>query len=179
MIHSLFPDLGTVFLDFASRSPVLVFIYIIFITIITFVLLNMLVGIMCQVAHVTAALEKEERAATDLRDELAIMLCDEDQNSIGPEVLDVLIEDPENVKFMLNMGIDVVDLVEQAHILFPNHLRYDFNGFVNMLMNMRGSNQITFKDLCSLKSWMFHEFQNLSGNADDPKDGCTPSAVPV
>merc|ERR1719454_2292760 len=68
---------------------------------------------------------------------------------------------PEAAQFMQNVGVDVVGLVEFSDFIFKDR-ELTFPEFVELVLQLRGSNQATVKDIVDMRKQMMNEFDRLA-----------------
>jgi len=98
-------------------------ILLIFIFLSSFTVLNMLIGILCEVIACVAAKEKEKSAEKYLRKTLLnILECHDTNNdqSIQMEEFELLMQNPEVHLILTRFGVDVADLIELQDLLFED-----------------------------------------------------------
>mmetsp|Transcript_34779 Transcript_34779/g.64434 ORF Transcript_34779/g.64434 Transcript_34779/m.64434 type:complete len:179 (-) Transcript_34779:59-595(-) len=59
------------------------------------------------------------------------------------------------------MGVDVVALVDLCDFIFQDEMYLDFRHFMDLVMQLRGSNQATVKDIVDLRRFITMEFNAL------------------
>eukprot|EP00929_Paragymnodinium_shiwhaense_P080033 TRINITY_DN41718_c0_g1_i2.p1 TRINITY_DN41718_c0_g1~~TRINITY_DN41718_c0_g1_i2.p1 ORF type:complete len:684 (-),score=171.06 TRINITY_DN41718_c0_g1_i2:130-2181(-) len=162
LIYAIFPDLDEMLNSVGLASWLWVFILTFFIFLISLTLLNMLVGVLCEVVGVVSAVEKEELMANYLRDELRTLLEDladegEDQDHVTKEDFCDLLLMPGAVRLFNEIGIDVVALANCVDVIFQGGKCYDFGDIVALLLDLRGSNTCTVKDIVDLRKYITQE----------------------
>merc|ERR1712232_940704 len=133
-----------------------------FILLTSVTLLNMLVGIMVQAVDVLSALEREQRVVNSLNEEICRFLDAHqlsEQGVLGADEFRLLISDPPAVKFLADVGVDVMALVGYMDFLFKDGKKYKSGELIDMLMELRGTNLCTVKDIVTLRRWFDTEFQ--------------------
>lgn len=104
-----------------EASPPLTFLFIIFVMLSSFTVLNMLVGLLCEVVDAVASAEKEKVMVTYVKSKLmgVLQALDEDGNgTISRPEFNQLLEIPEAVKALTELGVDVQNLVSLSDHLF-------------------------------------------------------------
>eukprot|EP00929_Paragymnodinium_shiwhaense_P100328 TRINITY_DN6257_c0_g1_i1.p1 TRINITY_DN6257_c0_g1~~TRINITY_DN6257_c0_g1_i1.p1 ORF type:complete len:712 (+),score=173.95 TRINITY_DN6257_c0_g1_i1:111-2246(+) len=119
--------------------------------------LNMLVGVLCEVVSAVAATEKEEVMTQNLcRDMKAIITSLPERESfdyIGQDDLLTILQQPEAIKTLHNACIDPTSLLEFSALFFsPDGVSIElpFSEFMELLLDMRGSNAATVRDVMNL-----------------------------
>merc|ERR1740130_2078678 len=73
---------------------------------------------------------------------------------------------PAAVRLFTDVGVDVVALVEHVDVIFKGGKAYDYADIVNLMLDMRGTNTCTVKDIVDLRQWIAHELSDLSGGME-------------
>eukprot|EP00929_Paragymnodinium_shiwhaense_P115185 TRINITY_DN83881_c0_g1_i1.p1 TRINITY_DN83881_c0_g1~~TRINITY_DN83881_c0_g1_i1.p1 ORF type:complete len:737 (-),score=199.93 TRINITY_DN83881_c0_g1_i1:145-2355(-) len=165
MVAAIVPDLHTIIAELAEEDTVKFVFFLIYLFLVGVTLLNMFVGVMVQVVWVTSSMEKEEYLTTVLYDNMMDILrgadADENETICLDEFTNILLQ-PQTVRFLTSMDIDVLDMVEHLHFLFKGGKNLDFHEVIALLLDMRGSNACTVKDIVALRSWMSSEMDELT-----------------
>lgn len=65
---------------------------------------------------------------------------------------------------MQGMGVDVVGLVDYSDILFRDNSSLDFADFIRLVIQLRGNNSATVRDIVDLRKFFMQELQDLQEN---------------
>merc|ERR1719420_2344609 len=76
------------------------------------------------------------------------------------EFEDLLVQ-PEAAQFIQAVGVDVVGLVEFSEFIFKDR-ELSFPEFVEVILQLRGSNQATVKDVVDMRKQVMQEFDILA-----------------
>eukprot|EP00933_Yihiella_yeosuensis_P039485 TRINITY_DN3352_c2_g1_i1.p1 TRINITY_DN3352_c2_g1~~TRINITY_DN3352_c2_g1_i1.p1 ORF type:complete len:806 (+),score=130.17 TRINITY_DN3352_c2_g1_i1:105-2522(+) len=109
--------------DVGATSPCLAMVFIVFIFLSSFMVLNMLIGILCDVVHQVALNEKEEAAVQYLKNTLLeILECHDKDNDrqIHRDEFELLMRNPEMHYILTRFGVNVVDLISLKDVLFED-----------------------------------------------------------
>jgi len=159
-----------------NKSKVLTFLFVCFIFISSFTILNMLIGILCDVVHKVSEAEKDRAAALYLQNTLLeILECydkDEDK-SLGKEEFAWLMQNPEIHVILSNFGVDAADLLKMKDVLFEekfsmqhtndveggdeavSHVRkLTFDEMLEKIMRLRGGNASSVHDVVELREYI-------------------------
>lgn len=104
-----------------KHSIVLGVVFIIFVLLSSLMVLNMLIGVLCAVVTAVAAAEKEKALVNYVKSKLVGVLerLDEDQNgTISKGEFDQLVNIPEAINALNELGVDVPNLMSLADFLF-------------------------------------------------------------
>merc|ERR1719498_276364 len=137
-------------------------------------MMNMLVGVLCEVVSAVAATEKEELAVTLVRTTLQQILNDTGLDTfkdgqISKDEFAELVQRPEAVIALKEVGVDVTILVDYADIMFQSDKEgkvferaLTFPEFMDLVLQLRDTNHATVKDVTSLRK--FIHCQNTTRN---------------
>merc|ERR1719330_2336869 len=65
---------------------------------------------------------------------------------------------PEAAQFMQDVGVDVVGLVEYSDFIFKDR-EMSFSDFVELILQLRGTNQATVKDIVDLRKQVMQQLE--------------------
>jgi len=158
-IGSLLDALGQDSLAIASA-------FVVFVLIAALTLMNMLIGVLCEVVSGVAAVEKEELAVSFVKGKLQNIVMGFDTNGdnlISKSEFEMLMKSKEAVKALTEVGVDAEGLVDLAETIFSENYGngsdcYDkelsFPDFMEVILELRGGNTATIRDLVNLKKFM-------------------------
>lgn len=173
---------GVLCLDFAEiisydMGPVIAPLYYVFILLAPFTIMNMLIGVLCEVVSAVSCIEKEENLLEYARDKLQDIMNDLDKNHngvISKNEFQLLLEKKEACLILNDLGIDVAGLIDFADVIFESEddddseTELDFTQFVDLVLQLRGSSHATVKDVVELRK--------LIKSMAFPQPGLTPTA---
>merc|ERR1712216_47534 len=127
--------------------------------------MNMLIGVLCEVVIAVAKVEKEELALNVMQKVLFIsnaLGIDVDHNGkISKEEFVAMVENKEAVRTLSELGVNVVHLVDMTDSFFHHEdHEADFGkelslpDFMEVVMQFRGQNQATVKDIMQLRKFI-------------------------
>jgi len=185
LIEGVFLDnLGDTAETIAATSPVYAAVFFVFVVCAALMVMNMLIGVLCEVVSAVAATEKEEMNVLALRSKLAEVMLKLDTSGNGrlsQEEFVQLVSDTQAVKLLDEMGIDPISLIDMAPTIFEPReddsdddsddgverldsskgCEIDFQEFMKVVLDLRGSNAASLKDLRELKQDLVHEIESL------------------
>jgi len=153
--------------------------FVVFVFFSIFCVLNMLIGILCEVVATVKTVESERMDLDILKSTLKSVLQEIDVNHDGmiskAEFL-LMFEKPRAIEALHNSGFDIVTLVDYADILFPNkeehaQVSLTFVEFIQVLLRSRRSQGATQRDVRELQKFVMDIF--------NPKSLSAPSNTPV
>merc|ERR1712217_258988 len=131
------------------------------------VLLNMLIGVLCEVVSAVAATEKETLVVAYVKDQVRIILADVDENHDGlvsREEFKHIIEHPDAIDALDSVGVDVIALVSYADFIFQSDdkgqefdKQLDFHEFMDIVLKLRGDQPATVRDIVELRRFIHAE----------------------
>lgn len=164
-----------------ASSPALAGLFLLFIFLSSYMVLNMLIGILCDVVHQVAVNEKEEAAVSYLKNTLLeILECHDKDNDrqIHRDEFELLMRNPEMHYVLTRFGVNVVDLITLKDVLYedkdahledddesgfdtspvPNggrsHRKLSFSEFLEVVLRLRGGNSATVTDIVDLREYV-------------------------
>mmetsp|Transcript_102859 Transcript_102859/g.219976 ORF Transcript_102859/g.219976 Transcript_102859/m.219976 type:complete len:317 (+) Transcript_102859:1-951(+) len=159
LIHATFLDDLAGFMNALREEcwPLLI-LALVFIYLAALTVMNMLIGVLCEVVSAVAASEKEESAALSVTEQLhdiAISLDENFDNKISYEEFASIIGKPDALKALQKVGISPIGLVDFAELFFfedGQPVELSFDAFMSQVLCLRESNAATVKDV--LNVWM-------------------------
>lgn len=159
-IHGTFLDDLAYFCDtiLSSRplGPFMVILVFIFICLACLTIMNMLVGVLCEVVSAVAAEEKETLLAQTVSTKLAAVFEKIDKNNNGVlsyEEFKIVAEMPESIQALTDVGVDPVILIDMVDVLFVvdgEPVELTFEELITAILELRGSNVATVKDIMNM-----------------------------
>ncbi|CAK9049688.1 Sodium channel protein 60E [Durusdinium trenchii] len=126
--------------------------------------MNMLVGVLVEVIKTVSEIEREQLEVSFVKkifsDMITKMNLDADgDNRISKEEFDTLLSKPEAAKALMNIGVDVVGLVDYRDVLFGNEgsMELSFAEFMEAILELRGTNNAKVKDIVDLRKFVSQE----------------------
>eukprot|EP00927_Polykrikos_kofoidii_P008630 TRINITY_DN13597_c0_g4_i1.p1 TRINITY_DN13597_c0_g4~~TRINITY_DN13597_c0_g4_i1.p1 ORF type:complete len:708 (-),score=83.12 TRINITY_DN13597_c0_g4_i1:518-2614(-) len=122
--------------------------------------MGMLAGVLVEVVSVVSSVEKESMVVSFVTEQLHMLLqqVDEDGNRrLTRTEFQQLIVRPDAARMMASVGVDVVGLAEYCDFLFGDNELISFSEFIDLVLQLRGTNQATVKDIVDLRKFMKQE----------------------
>jgi len=170
-VYGTIPDQAGIIVDATNQQPmfglvVLLYVFVAFLTV-----LNLLVGVIVQVVNVVSAVENEEIAVKDVRRRLMAAVennvdsgWEGETTVLSRDDFQFLVTQPDIVRALASLRVDCVALLESEDIIFsttslsggfPEPVEsISFGEFMEVVMQMRGSNQATVKDMVQLRKYV-------------------------
>lgn len=155
LLDGILPNYSGYVSSLAERHPIYWPLMLSFIGLAVMTLMNMLVGVLVEVVGAIAGTEKEGMRvmslASALREAMVHLGLDLDRPFTKEEFQNLLVHS-DIAQIVTSAGVDVVLLVEMTEAIFDDFdqsgvegLR--FEGFVELVLNMRGTNPAKVKDI--------------------------------
>jgi len=168
-LRGTLPDQSDFVYLLSDDNWVLGVLMLIFILVTALTGLNMLVGILVEVISVVAVVEREQLVAVLVKDTL-LSLLDTGSGSkqhISQEEFESLLVNPRAAKMVKEVGVDVVGLVELSDFIFQGKKELAVDEFFRILLQLRGSNTATVKDIVDMRKFIVQELSTLEGGIFD------------
>lgn len=184
LLRGTLPDLADIVEDAGAQSYFLAFLLLIFILLVSLTVMNMLIGVLCEVVSVVAAVEREQMHVTVVKTNMQRVLTktgiDADgNNSISRAEFQALLMLPEGVKEIQAIGVDVVGLVDYVDFIFADNKELTFAEFFEVLLSLRGSNTATVKDIVDLRNYLSKQLSKDSAKEQTNKEQTNvPEGIP-
>eukprot|EP00445_Apocalathium_hangoei_P082382 CAMPEP_0204181354 /NCGR_PEP_ID=MMETSP0361-20130328/51827_1 /ASSEMBLY_ACC=CAM_ASM_000343 /TAXON_ID=268821 /ORGANISM="Scrippsiella Hangoei, Strain SHTV-5" /LENGTH=690 /DNA_ID=CAMNT_0051140921 /DNA_START=141 /DNA_END=2210 /DNA_ORIENTATION=- len=163
LIHGTILDgPGAVVVELGNNSYVLAFVFYIFILLAAFTILNMLIGVLCEVVSGVAAVEREKLTVAFVKFQLEKVMQQLDKSGDG-EISKVefsqILDNATATKALEEVGVDVVGLIDNIDFIFQGdddegEKNLDFASFIELVLELRGDNMATVKDIVDLRKFI-------------------------
>lgn len=176
--------------EVGATSGWLVALFLVFIFLSHMMVLNMLIGILCDVVHQVALNEKEEAAVAYLKNTLLeILECHDKDNDrqIHRDEFELLMRNPEMHFVLTRFGVNVADLLNLKDVLFEDNTEQEedeeededdtnshglntarrklrklsFQEFLEVVLRLRGGNSATVTDIVDLREYVRQRFDRM------------------
>lgn len=142
------------------------FFMLLYILLASLTVMNMLVGILCEVVSVVSTVEKEELLINYVKSALQEMITKAEldlngDNRISRSEFEQLLDNREAARALQEVGVDVVGLVDFIDFIFVGGRDMSFGDFMDMVLQLRGSNTATVKDIVDLRKLMTLQFDKI------------------
>jgi hypothetical protein len=157
LVQGTMPDVFDAIMPIWEDNHLYALMFAFFVLVVTITIMNMLVGVLVGVVNTITAVEKESLMIHFVKDSLLELMddisADEDKDGkIDRHEFEQLIQVPNAIRAFSQMGVDVVGLVDLADFIFKDsHSSVSYGDFIDLLIQLRGSNQATVKDVVDLR----------------------------
>mmetsp|Transcript_44593 Transcript_44593/g.105730 ORF Transcript_44593/g.105730 Transcript_44593/m.105730 type:complete len:628 (-) Transcript_44593:92-1975(-) len=150
-------------------------LWLLFVLLASLTIMNMLIGILCDVVTATAESEKNIAVLRDIEQEVRKF----DVNGSGcvsaAEFREVF-EDALLIQKLNDLGVDVGAFADFAHFLLMDGTEIPLSDFIDMAAHFRGSDVATVKDIVELRRFVCMQMQGLLNHLDG--GASTPRSLP-
>lgn len=178
---TLLDNIGALARELGSHQLYIAALFFIFVLIAALTVMNMLIGVLCEVVNAVAATEKEEMLVTYVNQKLqrVVSLLDADGGgTISKKEFLQILENTDAVRCLQDVGVDVIGLVDYADTIFEDDtigcgddddideedreaVELDFGRFMDVVLQLRGSNNATVKDMVDLRKFVRTAFVDV------------------
>lgn len=151
-------------------------LFLLFVLLAALTVLNMLIGVLCEVVSAVAATEKEDMLVNFVKGRMKAVIrnIDKDSNGlISRKEFEQILGDPKAVLALVEVGVDPEILIDNIDYIYEvinsddeddcpaEEVVLDFGAFMEVIMQFRGSNIATLKDIVDLRKHMDSEFRGM------------------
>jgi len=144
----------------AAEDPVWAVVLAMFMFLGPLTVMGMLAGVLVEVVSVVSSVERETMVVTYVTEQLHRMLNEVDLDgdaSLTQEEFQRLVVRPDAARMMASVGVDVIGLAEFCDFLFTDSEEISFASFMELVLQLRGTNQATVKDIVDMRKFMRQE----------------------
>lgn len=174
---TLMDGIGAVLNKLGAEHFVFGALFLLFVLLAALTLMNMLIGVLTEVVSAVAATEKETLTVTFVRNKMQDVLKQIDNDGDGNITKNEFVKIVANKdasEALAEVDVDVIGLVDFADFIFADEdgigtdKALDFQKFMDVVLQFRGSNNATVKDIVNLRKFVTksmkdqrHELQEL------------------
>eukprot|EP00927_Polykrikos_kofoidii_P030060 TRINITY_DN25935_c0_g1_i1.p1 TRINITY_DN25935_c0_g1~~TRINITY_DN25935_c0_g1_i1.p1 ORF type:complete len:749 (+),score=109.00 TRINITY_DN25935_c0_g1_i1:92-2248(+) len=169
IVLGIIPDVQDLVMDLSEESIITGFLAFAFILIGSVTVLNLLVGVLVEAVAVVACVEKEESAARFVKSSLAGILHEverwngEEDHEVSLDEFLILVSRRDFAKVMVDVGVDIANLVGLSEWLFKDGRTMPVAEFYKLIMQLRGSNYATVKDIVDMRKYLTDVMEHIEG----------------
>mmetsp|Transcript_37083 Transcript_37083/g.102057 ORF Transcript_37083/g.102057 Transcript_37083/m.102057 type:complete len:683 (+) Transcript_37083:96-2144(+) len=179
-VDGILPDHSSLMQDTGDVHWVFFVVVTFYLLLASVTLLNMLVGILCEVVSVVASEERERMLLHFVHTELlglleAVDVRGDCNGLISKKEFEELVTLPRAMQIFDVVGVDLNGLEGLKNLLFDAGAEVPFVDFMDLVLKLRSSNTATVKDFVDLRKFLHYEFKKLGktvGNALDSNSIC-------
>merc|ERR1712232_81509 len=149
-------DLSNMMDDMRNDKWPLVFIALVFICLASMTLMNMLIGVLCEVVDQVAAEEKDDMMQENTRERMSAIAKNLDTNfngKISYEEFQKILDNKVALQVMEEVGVNPAGIVEFSEMFFFDEdgaKELGFEEFMDMMLDLRQDNKANTKDVLDL-----------------------------
>jgi hypothetical protein len=183
LLQGVLPDEAAIIEEVGADGWVFKVIILLYIVLAGLCVMNMLVGVLCEVVCVVSAVEKESLLVNYVKSTLQHMLTtsgiDADGDyKISKDEFQDLLDMPGAAKAIQEVGVDVVGLMDFTDFIFKDGRELSFPDFMDMVLQLRGSNNATVKDVVDLRKHLTSELSKFSSTFQEQIDDALADLMP-
>merc|ERR1712032_1731760 len=164
-LDAILPDQAAIVNETGEESVGFGLLLMVFILLGSLTVMNMLVGILVEVVSVVSSVENEQLTVNFVKQKLQTLKYSETTESsidrISRHEFEKLLVRPEAAKIIQEVGVDVVGLVDFADVIFQDADELSFGEFMGLILQFRGTNNATVRDIVDLRKFMTQELQKV------------------
>lgn len=167
LLHgTLLEDCPDVINAIGDEHILLRLLFLVYVLLASLTVMNMLVGVLVEVVSVVSAVEKETLQVNFVKQKLQQTVDDfkldaDNNGSISKAEFELLLQTPDAARALSDVGVDVIGLVDYTDYLFKEKDEFNFAGFIDIVLSLRGSNTATVKDIVDLRKFFLQEFHHV------------------
>ncbi|CAE7205045.1 SCN5A [Symbiodinium microadriaticum] len=161
LINGALPDQGDLINNLLALDdgPVYYAMILTYLLLSSLTVMNMLIGILCEVISVVSHVESEEMKLSAVKFSLQRILeeteADEDgDKKLNRAELELLLKNPKAVRTLADVGVDLLALVDLMDFIFEQNEDLTFPEFMDIVLDLRGDNAATVKDIVDLRRFV-------------------------
>jgi len=162
LLHgTLLDGVGDVLNDLRTETPLVALVFSLVVFLAALTMMNMLVGVLCEVMSSVAATEREQIAVAFVKERVQTILKDLDSNNDGritKREFESILHNERATRALKEAGIDPVALVDFAELIFQSDAcgkefekTLNFHDFMDLALQLRGSKGATVRDVVDLR----------------------------
>lgn len=161
---TLLDDVGSLARRLGEEGPQYSIMFFLFVLLAALTLMNMLIGVLCEVVSAVAATEREEMLVGYVNRKVRQIVEELDKDgggSISKDEFAHILENRDAIGALQDVGVDVVGLVDFADVIFEDQEELSFSKFMEVVLQLRGSNTATVKDIVDLRKLVSGKFKEF------------------
>jgi hypothetical protein len=165
MVHSVFPEEKEWLEKMLDEGGIVFYsVAIVYLMLASLTVLNMLIGVLCEVISVTAKVEHEEMTIMGLQAKMIELLphLDRDDTSyVSKETFRDIFEIEDAVIALHSVGVDVGALVDFADLIYGDRNELPMSDLLQKVLQFRTSNHASARDAAEIRITLLRKFNQL------------------
>lgn len=168
IVDGILPDYAPLLRDIESVGWFPSAIFFVFVIVATFTVMNMLVGILCEVACRVSQISREQMdyqyVSNKLQKLVSTTIDTNGDNEISRDEFLGILDNEEVARALRGLGVDVNSMSEQADLIYGEssvdedgnviERKLTFSEFMEVVNSMRPMNSVTVKDIVALRKFV-------------------------
>eukprot|EP00929_Paragymnodinium_shiwhaense_P110759 TRINITY_DN7799_c0_g8_i1.p1 TRINITY_DN7799_c0_g8~~TRINITY_DN7799_c0_g8_i1.p1 ORF type:complete len:795 (-),score=181.08 TRINITY_DN7799_c0_g8_i1:103-2487(-) len=164
---------GSVTRELGKESFVFALAFYGFALLAAFTVLNMLIGVLCEVVSAVAAIEKESITCSMVKEGVEQILeetgIDQDgDNMISQAEFESILDNPEAIRLLKSVDVDVYGLIDLSDFIFSqdsfpfeDEKQLSFGEFMDTVLSLRGGESALVKDIVDARKFLKNACQTV------------------
>lgn len=165
-------DLYNVVNQIGAASYLYAGIFFVFILLTALTVMNMLIGVLCEVVSAVAKTEKENMLMEFVSAKMEEIMRELDADGdglISKKEFGEMLQKPKAVRILKETGVDPMSLVDYVDFIFESEDGQDkelsLDSFMTVVLQFRSCNVATVKDAVDIRKWITKSFKRLDESA--------------
>merc|ERR1719326_1750452 len=178
VIFCTFGDaLSEITLEVKADSSVCFVLIWVFVCLSALTVMNMLIGVLCEVISAVAEEEKESMMVDKVNDKFKDIVKDLDTSGDGTlswDEFQMILDFPQALKALESVNVDpeiMVDMAEDFFFEDGEKVDVTFDQFMEMVLDLRGGQNATVENIMTLAKRFNHKFLGLKTRMDTMDEG--------
>jgi len=156
-----------------EQSPPCLVLLWIYIALASLTVMNMLIGVLCEVISAVAQEEKESMMVDKVQDKFGAIVEELDENGDGTiswNEFQKILDFPEALKALESLNVNPESMIDMAEDVFfedGEALAISFDDFMEMILNLRGGQQATVENIMGLGKRFTSKFMTMNSRMGD------------
>jgi voltage-gated sodium channel len=164
LLWGALPDFAQMVENLGQDHWGLAVIHITFVLLSSLTVLNMLVGVLCEVVSTVAIVEREQMAADHVKTHLLHLMRISDldhDDMVNRDEFHSLLCEQQTIQILAETGVDIIGLLELSDFFFKDTEKLSFDEIFTLILQLRGSNSATVKDIVDTRKFVMQELKSL------------------
>jgi len=172
LLNGVLPDNAPLIQACMEANFILGGIVMLFVLLAALTVMNMLIGVLCEVIAVVSSVEKEQIAVSFVKMKLLSIIEESGLGQQGENTVlckddfEMLLVRSDAAHTIQDLGVDVIGLVDFSDFIFKESQTLTFIDFIELILQLRGSNVSTVKDVVDLRRMMQTEMSEVQFKLD-------------
>lgn len=168
MDGALLDGTGTLVSILLEENVGLVILFYSFVLLAALSVMNMLIGVICEVVSAISATEKEQIMVATVKDGFMEIIKKGDldmdgDGQISRSEFERILQSPDTIRLLEKLDVDVYGFIDLADFIFETEdgedpVQMSFGDFMETVLSLRGSNTTTVKDIVDLRKFIKSQF---------------------